>query len=80
MRHLFQRFADFFRESDKIFLILCVATTLYGCTAVFSATYHMNTFRPIIVQFACMILGVLGAWYYHISALGTFKNLLYFNL
>lgn len=61
MRHLFQRFADFFRESDKIFLILCVATTLYGCTAVFSATYHMNTFRPIIVQFACMILGVLGA-------------------
>jgi rod shape determining protein RodA len=61
MRHLFQRFADFFRESDKIFLILCVATTLYGCTAVFSATYHMNTFRPIIVQFACMILGVFGA-------------------
>ena len=61
MRHLFQRFADFFRESDKIFLILCFATTLYGCTAVFSATYHMNTLRPFIVQFGCMILGVIAA-------------------
>lgn len=61
MRHLFQRFADFFRESDKILLILCFTTTLYGCFAVFSATYHMNTFRPVIVQFGCMILGVLAA-------------------
>lgn len=61
MRHLFQRFADFFRESDKIFLILCFATTLYGCTAVFSTTYHMNTLRPFIVQFGCMILGVIAA-------------------
>lgn len=91
MRHLFQRFADFFRESDKIFLILCFATTLYGCTAVFSATYHMNTLRPFIVQFGCMILGVIAAliissfdlekfykrWYV-VSAVGVIPVLLTF--
>lgn len=60
MRQLFHRFADFFRESDKILLILCFFTTLYGCFAVFSATYYMDNIRPIIIQFLGMILG-LGA-------------------
>ncbi len=91
MRYLFQRFADFFRESDKILLTLCFFATLYGCFAVFSTTYHMNSLRPVIVQFGCMILGILGAliissfdlerfykrWYL-IAALGIIPVLLTF--
>ena len=61
MIRLFQRFADFFRESDKILLSLCFFTTLYGCFAVFSATQHNQSFRPVIVQFGCMILGLIAA-------------------
>lgn len=61
MRFLFQRFADFFRETDKILLSLCFLTTLYGCFAVFSATYYMENFRPVIIQTGCMILGIIGA-------------------
>lgn len=61
MLRLFQRFADFVRESDKVLLALCFLTTFYGCAAVFSATTHMETLRPVIVQFGCMILGLFGA-------------------
>lgn len=61
MRHLFHRFADFFRESDKILLILCLTTTVYGCFAVFSATNHMANFRPAIIHTAGMATGVIAA-------------------
>ncbi len=61
MRFLFQRFADFFRESDKILLTLCFCATLYGCFAVFSATNHMENLRPVIIQTSCMILGIILA-------------------
>lgn len=61
MRQLFHRFADFFRESDKILLILCFTTTLYGCCAVFSATNYMENIRPAIVHTGCMALGLIAA-------------------
>lgn len=60
MRHLMSRIADFFRESDKILLLLCIFAASYGCVAVFSTTYYMENFRPVFVQTFCMILG-LGA-------------------
>lgn len=61
MRQLFQRFADFFRESDKLLLTLCFFTTVYGCFAVFSATYHMNNYRPVIIQVLGMAMGIFAA-------------------
>lgn len=61
MRQLFHRFADFFRESDKILLILCFITTFYGCTAVFSTTYYKESLRPVITQIGCMFLGIIVA-------------------
>ena len=61
MKHLLHRFADFFRETDKILFILCFFTSLYGCFAVFSATYYMENFRPIIVQTGCMVFGLVFA-------------------
>ncbi len=61
MRYLMGRIADFFRETDKLMLILCLMATSYGCVAVFTSTYYMENFRPIIVQSFCMILGLFAA-------------------
>ena len=61
MRSLLARIADFIRESDKILLILCIFTSLYGCAAVFSATHYKETYRPVIVQFLCLVAGVCAA-------------------
>lgn len=61
MRSLLARIADFIRESDKILLLLCIFASTYGCLAVFSATYYMENYRPVIVQALCMVIGVLSA-------------------
>ena len=61
MKHLIARIADFFRESDKILLLLCLFATSYGCTAVFSTTYYKESLRPVIVQVLAMILGIGAA-------------------
>ncbi len=55
------RIADFFRESDKILLLLCFFATAFGCMAVFSATYYKESYRPFIVQTASMIMGIIAA-------------------
>jgi len=61
MRHLFHKFADFFRETDKILLSLCFFATTYGCAAVFSTTRYTNNIRPIIVQVGSMFIGIFLA-------------------
>ncbi len=61
MRYLLGKLADFFRETDKLMLILCLMATSYGCVAVFSSTYYMGNIRPIIVQGFCLILGLFVA-------------------
>lgn len=61
MKILFSRIADFFRESDKLLLILCLTATTYGCIAVFTTTYYMENIRPVFIQSFCMILGIAAA-------------------
>ncbi len=61
MRRILTRIADFIRESDKILLLLCVFTSVYGCLAVFSATRHTENLRPVIVQALCIMLGTIAA-------------------
>ena len=61
MRHLMAKIADYFREADKILLILSIFTSLYGTVAVFSATYYKETYRPAITQFGAMLLGLMAA-------------------
>ena len=61
MRNLLVRIADFFRESDKLMLVLCLAATSFGCVAVFSSTQYMESFRPILVQVICLFLGIFAA-------------------
>ncbi len=61
MRYLMSRLADFIRESDKVLLIICTFTSLYGCLAVFSATYYLENYRPVIIQLLCTVAGIVLA-------------------
>ena len=61
LRHYLARIADFIRESDKILLIICIFTSLYGCLAVFSATHYLENYRPVIIQLLCTVMGVVAA-------------------
>ncbi len=60
MKYLLSKVADYIRETDKLLLILCFITAAYGCSAVYSTTYYMETVRPFLVQSLCLFLG-LGA-------------------
>ncbi len=61
MRHLMSRIADYFREADKIILILSFFASSYGVIAVFSATYYTESYRQAITQFVAMLLGLSAA-------------------
>ena len=61
MRHLMTRIADYFREADKIILILSFFASLYGVFAVYSATYYMESYRAAFVQLMCMFMGIAAA-------------------
>ena len=61
MRFLISRIADFIRETDKLLFLLCLFTTSYGCMAVFSATYYMESYRRFIVQVFAMFAGLFAA-------------------
>lgn len=60
MSRLISRIADFIRQTDKIFILLCVFASSYGCLAVYSSTRYLASARPAIVQIFSMFLG-LGA-------------------
>ena len=91
MRHLMARIADYFREADKIILILSMFASAYGVMAVFSATYYKETYRPAVVQFGAMVMGLVAAiiistidyekiakrWYF-VAALGLIPVILTF--
>ena len=58
---IFSKIADYIRESDKIFLILCLFTTCYGCLAVLTTTYHVDGYGEFLTQVAAMLLGIVVA-------------------
>lgn len=61
MRHLLTKLADYFREADKIILILSLFASLYGTVAVFSATYYKGSYRPTAIQLLGTVLGFIAA-------------------
>lgn len=61
MGKLFSRIADFIRESDKLLLLLCTISSLYGCIAVFSATRYTGKYRASVMQLAMMLAGLFAA-------------------
>lgn len=61
MGRLVSKIADFFRETDKLMLFLCIFASLFGSVAVFSATRHLDTMRPFLVQLIGLFGGTIAA-------------------
>ena len=59
MEQFFSELKSFFRKGDLVLLLLCLATTGFGCLAIASATNPTGAVRSVAVQVAAALLGVL---------------------
>lgn len=60
MRKLGQNIADYFRETDKLLLLLCTVASAYGAILIYSAT-NMYGFEQAGVQLGALALGLVVA-------------------
>ncbi len=72
MRRFFSAVADFFRETDKVLIILSVIASLYGSVLVYSATQRIGSSRHFLVQLAAIAVGLIVALF---VSLFEYKNL-----
>ena len=61
MSKLISRIADYFRETDHLLLVFCVAASLFGCVEILSVTHRLSTLRPFVIQLASIFAGVIAA-------------------
>ncbi len=61
MKYILGKVADYIRETDKLLIILCFITAAFGCIAVYSTTYYMESIRPFFVQSFSLFLGLAAA-------------------
>ena len=65
MRNFIQELKSFFRKGDMVLLVLCLATSAFGCLILASATnapkFGSST-RYIIIQIGATLIGVLLFW------------------
>ena len=62
MRDYLQELRKFFKKGDMVLLILCLATSAFGCLVIASATNAAKfggSTRYIIIQIAATLLGLL---------------------
>ena len=63
MRDFFRELRNFFRKGDMVLLLLCVATSAFGCLIISSVTnapkFGSST-RYIIIQIAATVLGIFS--------------------
>ncbi len=65
MRELWQEMKTFFRKGDMVLLLLCLATSAFGCLVIASATNAEKfggSTRYIVIQIGATLLGVLLYW------------------
>ena len=74
MRKFGQNIADYFRETDKLLLLLCSIASIYGAILIYSAT-NMYGYEQLIVQLGAYVLGLGVAI---IVSLFDYRNLLKF--
>ncbi len=58
MGRLWQKTADYWRECDKLLLVLCLAAGGYGAIAVLSATRSTGSLRDFFMQSFALLLGI----------------------
>ncbi len=61
MRRLWGMIADYFRETDKVLLLLCTCASLYGSMMVLSTTRYTGSSRAFFVQLAAIAIGIAAA-------------------
>lgn len=61
MGKLFGKIADYFRECDKILLILVFTSSVFGAIAILSATRHTGSSSDFITQMVSVFLGLCAA-------------------
>ncbi len=59
MRRILYELKEFFRKGDMVLLLLCLATSAFGCLIIASTTNHSGSTRYLVVQGAAIALGVL---------------------
>ena len=65
MREIWQEFKSFFRKGDMVLLILCLATSAFGCLVVASATNAAKfegSSRYMLIQLGATGIGLLAYW------------------
>ena len=61
MRDFLHELKRFFRKGDMVLLILCIATSAFGCLVVASATNAAkfgHSSRYMLVQVGCTLIGI----------------------
>ncbi len=53
------KIADYFRETDKVLLSICVFASLFGCIAVMSATNYTGSMKQFYVQLGALFIGLV---------------------
>ncbi|HIZ16308.1 MAG TPA: FtsW/RodA/SpoVE family cell cycle protein [Firmicutes bacterium] len=61
MSKIFGKIADYIRETDKQFFILCIAASLYGSLLVLSASRAIGQTRQFFVQLLGIAIGIIAA-------------------
>ena len=61
IRRALRQLWNVFRKGDWILLLACVATSIFGCIVIASATAHTESSRYLFLQICAIILGV-GAY------------------
>ncbi len=72
MLKLFSRFADFFRETDRLLLCICIAASVFGSIEILSVTNRLSTVRPFAVQIASIFAGAFAALFISMFDFETF--------
>lgn len=60
MSNILGKIADYFRETDKVLLSICVFASLFGCVAVMSATHYTGSMKQFYVQLGALFLGLIA--------------------
>ena len=63
MREYWQEIKNFFRKGDMVLLMLCLATSAFGCLVVASATNAAKfggSSRYMLVQFGATMIGIIA--------------------
>ena len=62
MRDFFRELRNFFRKGDMILLVMCLATSAFGCLVISSVTNAEKfggSMRYIVIQIGATVLGVI---------------------